>query len=94
MDCYWSLSLGADFVQIGRTHEVHRCLVELLAESNNLSDHVAFRYLDLRGTSHSQVVWDIVVCDVVSPQGELHSGVLEELAYIRLIPNLLSTHSV
>ena len=76
-------SSGADFVQIGRTHETYKNLIELLAKSNKLADHVSFRYLDLTGTSHSQVVWDIVVCDMVNPQGELRAGVLEELAFIR-----------
>lgn len=76
-------SLGADFVQIGRTHEIYRSLVELLAQSNNLADHISFRYLDLPGTSHSQVMWDIVVCDMINPQGELCAGMLEELAFIR-----------
>ena len=76
--------LGADFVQIGRTYEVYNYLVELLAQSNGLSDHVSFRYLELTGMFHSQVVWDIVVCDMVNPQGELRAGVMEELAYIRL----------
>ena len=78
------LCLGADFVQIGRTHEMYKSLVELLAESNKISGHVSFRYLNLPGMSHSQVVWDIVVCDIINPQGELRAGVLEELAYIRL----------
>ena len=76
-------SLGADFVQIGRTHEIYGSLIELLAQSNNLADHVSFRYLDLTGTSHSQVMWDIVVCDMINPQGELRAGMLEELAFIR-----------
>ena len=76
-------SLGADFVQIGRTHEIYKSLMEQLAESNKLADHVSFRYLDLTGTSHSQVVWDIVVCDMINPQGELRAGILEELAFIR-----------
>ena len=83
---YWLLnvfSVGADFVQISRTQEIYKHLMELLAKSNNLNDHVSFRYLDLTGTSHSQVMWDIVVCDMVNPQGELHAGVLEELAFIR-----------
>lgn len=71
-------------MQIGRTHEMYKSLVELLAESNKISGHVSFRYLNLPGMSHSQVVWDIVVCDIVNPQGELRSGILEELAYIRL----------
>ena len=78
------LSLGADFVQIGRTRDNYKCLVELLAESNKLSDHVSFRYMDLQSMSHSQVVWDVVVCDIINPQGELRTGVFEELAYIRL----------
>ena len=77
------VSIGADFVQVGHTHEVYKCLVERLADSNKLSDHVSFRYLDLMGISHSQVVWDIVVSDIVNPQGELRAGVIEELAYIR-----------
>ena len=76
-------SVGADFVQIGRTQEIYKSLIEQLAKSNNLTDHVSFRYLDLTGTSHSQVMWDIVVCDMVNPQGELRAGVLEELAFIR-----------
>lgn len=80
----YNLFLGADFVQIGRTYQVYSCLVKLLAQSNGLSDHISFRYLEPTGMFHSQVVWDIVVCDMVNPQGELRAGVLEELAYIRL----------
>ena len=78
-----AFSVGADFVQIGRTREIYKNLLELLAKSNNLADHVSFRYLDLTSTSHSQVMWDIVVCDMVNPQGELRAGVLEELAFVR-----------
>lgn len=83
LDTVECLSVGADFVQIGRTQETYKILMELLAKSNNLADHISFRYLDLTGTSHSQVMWDIVVYDMVNPQGELRAGVLEELAFIR-----------
>ena len=31
----------------------------------------------------AQPMWDLVVCDVVSPQGVLRSGVFEELAFLR-----------
>ena len=70
-------------MQIGRTQENYRSLIELLTNSNKLADHVSFRYLNLTDMSHSQVTWDIVVCDLVNPQGELCAGVLEELAFIR-----------
>ena len=70
-------------MQIGRTQDNYKSLIELLTNANKLADHVSFRYLNLTDMSRSQVMWDIVVCDVVNPQGELRPGVLEELAFIR-----------
>ena len=83
MECLFNI--GADFVQTARCYESYKSLVNHLAEVNGIDDKFSFKYLDLTATVSSQppIMWDILMCDIISPQGVLHSGVMEELACIR-----------
>ena len=76
---------GADFVQIGRSQHIYRSLLSHVAEANGVMDSVAISRLELSSLTPSHPVWDIVVSDVVSPQGTLHPGILDELAYLRCV---------
>ena len=61
----------------------YKSLIEILAGSNEVADLVSVRhYQDMR-KCHPKLMWDIVVCDVVSPQGNLQEGVFEKIAHIR-----------
>lgn len=77
--------VGADFVQIGRSHSTYKALTEHLAHWNGTADKVSFRYLQLDQRPLPQFMWDVVVWDVVSPQGVLVSGGLDELAFLRFV---------
>lgn len=68
---------------MAHSNPTYQPLMEHLAASNEVSECVSFRQLDLR-QCHSQLVWDVVLCDVVSPQGTLQDGIFEKLAHIRL----------
>ena len=84
-DAFWipSFPAGADFIQIARTSDTYKLLLEDLVEWNGIQNKVSFRYLELSQIPTAQPMWDIVVCDIVSPQGVLRSGVFEELAFLR-----------
>ena len=60
----------------------YQVLLETLAAANEVSDCVSVRELDMR-QCHAHLEWDVVLCDVVSPQGNLRGGVFEKLAYLR-----------
>ena len=72
-------------MQIGRSNHTYKPLVEQLTYQNGIVDKVSFRYLELEQRPTPQLMWDIVVSDVVSPQGVLLSGGLEELAFLRFV---------
>ena len=63
---------GASFVQIGGTHSVYDDLLHQLAQQNNVDRKVSVRQLDCSNLI-SQLDWDVVVCDLVSPQGTLQT---------------------
>lgn len=87
---YFSNS-GADFVQVSGYSFTYESLLRHLAVQEGVSDRLCFRRQVMGGSSHfpQQLVWDVVVCDVVSPQGNLREGVFEKLAHIRLeIPSI------
>ena len=72
---------GIDFVQLGHIQDCYALLLQVLAEQNGIHEHVSFQYLDV--TRMPTLEWDLVVCDVVSPQGVLRSRIFEELAFLR-----------
>ena len=72
-------------MQIGRSNHTYKPLIEQLTYQNGIVDKVSFRYLELEQRPTPQLMWDIVVSDVVSPQGVLLSGGLEELAFLRFV---------
>ena len=72
-------------MQIGRSNHTYKPLIEQLTYQNGIVDKVSFRYLELEQRPTPQFMWDIVVSDVVSPQGVLLSGGLEELAFLRFV---------
>lgn len=74
---------GADFVQVGRTQPMYESFQTQVAETNGVMEHVAISRLELSSLTPSHPVWDIVVSDVVSPQGTLRPGILDEVAYLR-----------
>ena len=73
-------SLGAHYVQVGRAHPRYHKLLECVARSNRVDRCVSVRWLDIMAT---ELKWDVVVSDVVSPQGTLQDGIFEELSLIR-----------
>ena len=74
---------GADFVQVGHCLSIYQPLMEEIARANDLQDRTSIKWMEF-GMAHSeQLVWDVVLCDVVSPQGTLRTGVFEELGFIR-----------
>ncbi len=60
----------------------HSVMSEILA-SNKLTEQVSIRNRSGTELVQTGVLWDIVVCDVVSPQGTLYTDVLEELETLR-----------
>lgn len=54
-----------------------------VAEANGVLEHIAISRLELSSLTPSHPVWDVVVSDVVGPQGTLRPGILDELAYLR-----------
>lgn len=66
--------LGADFVQVAVYHDHYHKLLMRLAEHNGLNDKVS-----LARPLNNDIPWDIVVGDIVSPQGVLQSDVLNTL---------------
>lgn len=75
--------VGADFVQVGRCHSVYRLLLEAVARDNSIQHKMSVKWVELGVTSAPQLAWDMVLCDIVSPQGVLRTGVFEELGFIR-----------
>ena len=78
---------GADFLQIARTPLIYQELSTELAKLNRIQDKVSFKYMEFPSSmaAPDQPMWDIVVCDVVSPQGVLHTAVFEELVFLRCV---------
>lgn len=72
-----------DFVQVGRCHSVYQSLLETVARDNDLQQNTSIKWVELGANSAPQLVWDMVLCDVVSPQGVLRADVFEELGAIR-----------
>lgn len=58
-------------------------LLEELVATNGLSEAVSVHHRMGVELVRTGVQWDVVMCDVVSPQGTLHPAVLEELQTIR-----------
>ena len=77
----YSLIIGADFVQVGRCHSFYEPLLEEVVGGNGLREKMSIKWAEL--TSEPSLVWDVVLCDVVSPQGILRPNVFEELGMIR-----------
>ena len=75
-------------MQIGRSNHTYKPLIEQLTYQNGIVDKVSFRYLELEQRPTPQFMWDIVVSDVVSPQGVLLTGGLEELAFLRFVSTI------
>ena len=75
-------------MQIGRSNHTYKPLIEQLTYQNGIVDKVSFRYLELEQRPTPQFMWDIVVLDVVSPQGVLLMGGLEELAFLRFVSTI------
>ena len=67
-------SEGASFVQVGGAHSIYGDLLRLIAQRNSLDQKVSVRQLDW--SNPVSLDWDMVVCDVVSPQGTLQSETL------------------
>lgn len=80
-------------MQIGRSNHIYKTLIEQLTYQNGIMDKVSFRYLELEQRPTPQFMWDIVVSDVVSPQGVLLSGGLEELAFLRFVSKMTNHRS-
>lgn len=78
--------LGTDFVQVSHSSPAYQPLIERLAVSNQVAGSVTFRHQDMRHC-HSRLLWDIVLCDIASPQGTLREGIFEKLAHIRYYHN-------
>ncbi|KAL5493356.1 hypothetical protein EMCRGX_G014525 [Ephydatia muelleri] len=74
---------GADFVQVGRSQPMYQSFQTCVAEANGVLEHIAISRLELSSLTPSHPVWDVVVSDVVGPQGTLRPGILDELAYLR-----------
>ena len=77
-------SVGIDFILVAQSKPDYKPLMELLAAANEVADNISFRYQDVR-LCPTQVIWDIVVSDVVTPQGMLQEGIFEKLAHLRLL---------
>ena len=73
----------------------YRPLLEQLSARNEVSDRVCFRrHQGMGHTPHSQqLAWDVVVCDVVSPQGNLREGIFEKLAHVKLVFSAVTVDS-
>ncbi len=56
----------------------HSAMKEII-HSNGLTEQVSVRYRNGAELVRTGIAWDVVVCDLVSPQGTLHTGILEEL---------------
>ena len=63
---------------------MYNSLMDLLINTNKLSESVSLRYQNVAELSRTGVQWDVLISDIVSPQGTLRSRVLEELGAIRL----------
>ena len=94
---------GADFVQVGRSPPTYHSFQTCVAENNGVLDHIALSRLELSSLTPSHPVWDVVVSDVVGPQGTLRPGILDELAYLRsqffhssteVLPSKMTVHAV
>ena len=62
---------------------MYTTLMDRLVRTNGLKERVSIRYQTGAEWACAGVVWDVVVCDLVSPQGTLHPGALEELHTLR-----------
>ena len=82
--CY--IPVGVDFVQVGRCHDIYTALLETVADNNRIHEKTSIKWAELEVTSKPRLLWDIVLCDVVSPQGTLRPGVFEDLGTIRCVP--------
>ena len=80
-------------MQIGRSNHIYKPLIEQLTYQNGIVDKVSFRYLELEQRPTPKFMWDIVVSDMVSPQGVLLSGGLEELAFLRFVSKMTNYRS-
>ena len=66
---------GASFAQVGGAYGIYGDLLRLLAQRNCLQQKVSVRQLDW--SNHPVLLdWDMVVCDIVTPQGTLQSETL------------------
>ena len=79
----YTACVGVDFVQVGRCQFVYESLLEAVVRGNDLHQKTSIKWVELGVTSAPQLVWDMILCDVVSPQGVLRAGVFEELGIIR-----------
>ena len=62
---------------------MYTTLMDRLVRTNRLKEHISIRYQTGAEWVCAGVVWDVVLCDLVSPQGMLLPGVLEELHTLR-----------
>ena len=59
--------------------------MEAVARKNGLQEKTSIKWAELESTFEPSLLWDIVLCDVVSPQGILRPMVFEEIGSVRLI---------
>ena len=77
------MNLGADFVLIGRCHDIYKPLLEEILTRNGIICEIVIKWAELEMTSEPSILWDVVLCDVVSPQGILRPSVFEEIGKVR-----------
>ena len=78
---------GVDFVQVGRCQDIYTSLLETVARNNGLQNKTSIKWVELEKTFEPlPLLWDIVLCDVVSPQGILRPAVFEEIGAVRYDP--------
>ena len=70
-------------MHLGRCHDIYRALLKEVAEGNGIQGRTFIEWEELETTSEPSLQWNVVLCDVVSPQGILRPNVFEELGTIR-----------
>ena len=76
---------GADFTLILLSSPSYSSLLTALAGCNSISDRVSVQSQGEGHWCHTHLVWDVLVCDLVTPQGTLCQGVLEKIAHVRSV---------
>ncbi|XP_019850254.1 PREDICTED: putative protein arginine N-methyltransferase 9 [Amphimedon queenslandica] len=86
--------VGMEYVLLGSTRPYYEELVQQVIESNGIRDKVSLMSISEAHTLANGDLWDIIYCELITPQGTLNTHSIQLLRLIRPDQSQLLCHTV